>query len=122
MAGFEIPREIREFIRERIDSVAQMEALQLISQSDSNRTWTILEVAQRLYISQTEAAEALHRLCTLDLLSHSGESFGLHGLRPGDRARVDRLATLYKRYLIAVTELIHEKSGRSAADNHGVKS
>ena len=120
MAEIDIPQELQDFISERIDTVAQMEALLLIRQSDSRQTWTIPEIARRLYISQAEASEALHRLCALNLLCQTGETFGLQGLSPQDRAGVERLLMLYKRHLIAVTKLIHEKSRPSALASRGV--
>ena len=107
MADLDIPQDLQDFIRERIDTVAQMEALLLIRQSDSSKRWTIPTIAKRLYISQAEAGEALHGLCALNLLGRTGDGFALQGLSPQDRAEVERLLTLYKRHLIAVTKLIH---------------
>jgi hypothetical protein len=121
MAEIDIPQELQDFIQKRIDTVAQMEALLLIRQSDSGKTWTIPEIARRLYVSQAEAGNALHGLCALKLLCRTGESFGLQALSPQDRAEVERLLMLYKRHLIAVTKLIHEKSRPSACARQDAK-
>jgi hypothetical protein len=121
MAGFEIPHDLQDFIRQRIDSVVQIEALLLISQSDSTRTWTIPEVARRLYISQAEAADALHRLCTADLLRYSGESYGLHGITSQNLSLIERLLALYKRHLIAITNFIHKKTSHPGTPNLDIK-
>lgn len=114
MADSHIPSELKNFIRVRIESVAQIEALLLISRSDVQKSWTVREVARRLYIGEKEAAKALLELCAADLLVRAGETFKLEGISLQSRSRIEQLLEAYTSHLIPVTKLIHEKLGQPA--------
>ena len=114
MADARIPDELRNFIQEQIDSVAQIEALLLI-RSDSAGNWRLENIARRLYIDEAQAAEMLDRLCTADLLRRSNGVFRLDGIPPHRRSRVEQLLTAYTGDLVNVTKLVHERAGLAKA-------
>ncbi len=109
MADSGIPNELKNFIRVRIDSVAQIEALLLISQSDIQQRWTAREVARRLYVAEKDAAKALLGLCAADLLMQTGDVFKLEGISLQSRLRIGQLVEAYTSHLVPLTNLIHEK-------------
>lgn len=108
MADQYLSEELRDFILERIDSVAQIEALLLI-RSDPRSQWSATRLAERLYISKSEAAEALSRLCASELLSCTDEIYRLEGVPDQNRMLIEQLVEVYSHHLIAVTNLVHSK-------------
>jgi hypothetical protein len=111
MADQYVSEELRDFIFERIDSVAQIEALLLI-RSDPRSEWSATRLAERLYISKSDAAEALSRLCTSELLSCVDEIYRLEGVPDQNRMLIEQLVEVYSHHLIAVTNLVHSKARR----------
>jgi hypothetical protein len=112
MAEHVIPADIRQFILNRIDSIAQLEAL-LLLRSDPRMEWSVEVVAQRLYISEHETALILVRLCAEGfLIAHNSQSSSYQYFPSSSRLKeiVDRLADSYSKHLVPVTNLIHGKS------------
>ncbi len=103
-----IPADLREFILRHIDTVAQWEAL-LLLRANPGEAWDVGKVARRLYASDGEIIELLVRLCQAGLLSSSNGLFRYEGASAEQRAAIDRLATIYSRHLIPVTNMIHDK-------------
>lgn len=102
-----VPGDVREFILNHIGSVAQLEAL-LLLRAQSAGQWRLSTIAERLYIKDAAAAEILNQL-SVDGLVRSDAS-GVYTYNPGTpelRSMVDRLADAYARYLIPVTNIIH---------------
>jgi hypothetical protein len=56
-----IPEDVAQFIIEKIDSVAQLEAL-LLLRDNPEQQWDIAAVAKRLYIDDEQAGKVLARL------------------------------------------------------------
>lgn len=56
-----IPEDVAQFIIEKIDSVAQLEAL-LLLRDNPQQQWDIAAVAKRLYIDDEQAGKVLARL------------------------------------------------------------
>jgi len=56
-----IPEDVAQFIIEKIDSVAQLEAL-LLLRDNPQQQWDIAAVAKRLYIDDEQADKVLARL------------------------------------------------------------
>jgi len=106
-----IPEDVAQFIIEKIDSVAQMEAL-LLLRDNAERQWNAADVAKRLYIDDEQAAEILARLEEKQLLaSEQGERL-FYRYQPGSavlRQMIDRVAEIYSKHLVPVTNLIHSK-------------
>ena len=106
-----IPEDIAQFIIEKIDSVAQMEALLLLRENPQQQ-WDVAAVAKRLYIDDEQAGTLLVRLQEQELLvSEQSESFS-YRYKPGSPAlsqMVDRMGEFYSKHLVPVTNLIHSK-------------
>ena len=111
MADPHISVEIRDFILKHIDSVAQIEALLLV-RSNLRESWTLPQIAARLYVSETLAAEALDRLCADGLLACTDGNYRFEGLSAERAQLVAELQELYTRHLIPVTNIIHGKPRR----------
>jgi hypothetical protein len=111
MAEPVIPENIRLFILNRIDSVAQLEGL-LLLRSKPDYEWSVPEVAQRLYVREADAAGILARLCTDGFLLMRGGAATAYQYSPASselKALVDRVAETYAKHLVSVTNLIHGK-------------
>jgi hypothetical protein len=110
MADEPIPSDVQELILRHIDSVAQLEALLLLRENPAE-TWDVGKTAKRLYASEAEIADVLARLCGDGLLSCTE---GVYRYDGGTHLRdsIDRLAQVYARHLIAVTNMIHAKPRR----------
>jgi hypothetical protein len=90
--------------------VAQLEALLLLRKYPET-SWSVSEVARRLYVSGTAAEEILAKLAG-DGLFLAGDGAFRYGPTAENRPVVDALAETYGRYLIPVTNLIHDKPAR----------
>lgn len=101
-----IPDDIRDFIIRSIGSVTQLEALLLV-RANPDEVWSIARMAKRLYVSEPEITGALNRLCADGLLDCSDGIYSYKNVSPENQAIVERLAALYSRYLIPVTNIIH---------------
>ena len=106
-----IPADVRDFILRHIDSVAQLEAL-LLLRAAPHDTWDVVRTARRLYADEQEIADALTRLCESGLLGVSEGVYRYDGAAGELRSNIDRLAEVYSRHLIAVTNMIHAKLRR----------
>jgi hypothetical protein len=111
MAEELIPDDVREFIIRHLDSVAQLEALLLLRAQPQER-WDIGRIAKRLYTGEQEIAELLSALCADGLLSVNDGIYRYDCATPEQRSTLDRLANIYSRHLIPVTNLIHSKPRR----------
>jgi transcription initiation factor IIE alpha subunit len=112
MAEDLIPDDVERFIVDRIDSVAELEGL-LLFRGNPETEWTGEMLAQRLYTNREQAENVLSRLDEQGLLASvmKGDS-PAYRYRPGspELAKiVERVAEVYSKYLIPVTNLIHSK-------------
>jgi protein tyrosine phosphatase (PTP) superfamily phosphohydrolase (DUF442 family) len=106
-----IPADVRTFLLQHIDSIAQLEAL-LLLRSAPTCLWSAETVAKRLYISTQEAAMVLERLAEESFVTMSQDVPNTYQYQPASDElahMVDRIAVLYAQYLIPVTNLIHAK-------------
>ena len=110
MADDIISEDLREFILRHIDSIAQLEAL-LLLRKNAGESWRSEKVAQRLYTTEVEASRVLERLCADRLLS-CDEDLYRFAEQTQLREMVERLAQVYTRHLIPVTNLIYAKPRR----------
>jgi len=111
MAEYPIPNDVRRFILESVDSIAQLEAL-LLLRGNPNDEWDAQKVAQRLYINEQEATSLLARLSAGGLIAFSNDKPPLYRYQPAsdDLALiVERLAEIYSKHLVPVTNLVHSK-------------
>lgn len=111
MPSDDIPADLRDFIVQQIDSIAQLEALLLLRDA-SRQTWTGERIAARLYIDAGESARLLADLHHKGFLNRSEAEYNFACRTPELEEMVTRLAQLYRQKLIPVTNLIHTKQKR----------
>jgi hypothetical protein len=106
-----IPDAVQAFLLKYIDSVAQLEAL-LLLRTNATLDWTAEALAKRLYISAQDTAVLLERLRAdgfVVALQSPPRSYRYQPASHELSHMVDRLADLYAKYLVPVTNLIHTK-------------
>jgi len=106
-----IPDHIAQFIIEKIHSVAQLEAL-LLLRSRAEEQWTIQALASRLYISEEQTAELLSYLCAQGIAACMEGQPPEYRYQPSSaelREMLDRVAEIYSKHLVPITNLIHSK-------------
>jgi hypothetical protein len=111
MTGQFIPDDIAQFILEKIDSVAQLEALLLLRSRPEDK-WSVQALACRLYIDETQTAGLLTYLCAEGFAVAVAGEPAVYQYQPSSselRRNVDRVAEIYSRHLVPVTNLIHSK-------------
>jgi len=111
MGGEFIPEQVAQFIVEKIDSVAELEALLLLRSSPEQR-WTVETLARRLYIDVKQTAALLIDLCTQGFVVDDAAEPSSYRYRPRSeelRELLDRVAEVHAKHLLALTELIHSK-------------
>lgn len=109
-----IPEDVRQFIIQNIDSVAQLECL-LLLRLNRGETWSAEKIAKGLYVKEEEAAELLKQLVTLRCCDVEPGLPMLYRYKPETpvlEQMIARIAELYSYYLIPVTHLIHAKPAR----------
>jgi 23S rRNA C2498 (ribose-2'-O)-methylase RlmM len=107
-----IPEDIRQFILQNIDSIAQWEGL-LLLRANADTEWTAETISARLYIDPVEAAALLSHLAAQGFLTKSSSKppgFRFSPKNPELEAMISQMAALYRQYLIPITNLIHGKS------------
>lgn len=114
MADELIPLDVREFVLTYIQSIAQLEAL-LLLKSKPDVVWNCANVASQLYIDEGQAKEVLDRLCEDGLVSCDADTYRFNSDAPDIGAMVERLATLYRKHLIPVTNLVHSRPSGAQA-------
>lgn len=110
MADEIIPEDIARFILEKIDSVAQLEAL-LLLRNNPETAWSVRSLAARLYISEEQTLGVLSALRDRGFASTNPDS-SLYRYQPSSldlKTMLDRLAQIYAKHLVPVTNLIHSK-------------
>ncbi|HKQ44214.1 MAG TPA: hypothetical protein VJS47_02365 [Rhizomicrobium sp.] len=105
-----IPADVRQFILDHIDSVSELEAL-LLLRKYADQDWSVQGVSGRIYLDEAAAVQILARLTACGLCVAS-EGVYRYGSASHQAEIVDRLAELYARFLIPVTNLIHNKPAR----------
>jgi hypothetical protein len=111
MANDLIPDDIRQFIVDKIDSVAELEGL-LLMYKNSETSWNIKELSQRLYISEAQTGEVVERLHSLGFLALQQDDPPIYRYQPGSdklAGMVGRIDEFYAKYLVPITNLIHNK-------------
>jgi hypothetical protein len=113
-----IPADVRNFLMANIDSVAELEAL-LILRRDAHYKWSCGMLAEQLYISQQDTAAVLAKLVQRGLVSMEELQpavFQYH-IRNDELAQVvNHVAEVYTKYLIPITNFIHQKPRQSVQD------
>jgi hypothetical protein len=106
-----IPNDVRQFIVDKIDSVAELEGL-LLFRRNPDTEWNIGELAQRLYTTPQQTEDVLSHLFSHGFLAVTESDLTTYRYQPNSPELaeiVDRVAEIYSIYLIPVTNLIHTK-------------
>jgi hypothetical protein len=104
-----IPGDVKDFILRYIDSIAQLEGL-LLLRADPSVRWPAALLGERLYIGENEAEELLGKLHQAGFLERQDEP-RLYWYAPKmDDGILAHAADAYARYLVPITNLVHEKS------------
>ena len=106
-----IPADVRDFLLRHIDSVAQLEAL-LLTRGNPGKSWDARQMSQRIYTSEQENAELLARLADDGFLGVNDARYQYDCKDAAQRDLIEKLAGIYSRHLIPVTNLIHAKPRR----------
>lgn len=110
MVDTAIPDDVRDYIIDQIDSIAQLEAVMLL-RAQPGESWDVAKISRRLYVSEAEVSEALDRLVDAGTVCFENGVFS-YSPAPGARDLIERVTDTYRRQLIAVTNLIHSKPSR----------
>lgn len=116
MAGETIPEDIRRFILTSIPSVPHIEAMLLLRRKPEER-WDTRRVGQRLYVNDRTAATVLLDLCEIGVLEATCEDSPSYRYQPKSeelRLLIDRLADVYNRDLVEVSNLVHSGLNKKA--------
>jgi len=111
MADDLIPHDVKQFIVDKIDSVAELEGLLLFSRHPETE-WDIQALAQRLYTTPQQTENVLAHLYSLGFLAVKEGEPNTYRYQPGSPAlaeMVKGVAEVYSKYLVPVTNLIHSK-------------
>src|SRR5262245_56601578 len=105
-----IPDDVRQFILENIDTIAQLEGL-LLFRAHSAPALTAEDVAQRLYINKQDAEALISHFIARGYLKTVNESDNRYIYDTSDELKrtIDSVADSYGRYLVPLTHLIHSK-------------
>jgi hypothetical protein len=103
------PAELKQFIAQHVESLAQLEAL-LILRQNSEQRWRSPELAQRLYITPDMCEAILADLERRGFAARTAD--GAYFYQPRDGAAdklIDDLATIYQQRRVAVITEIYSK-------------
>jgi hypothetical protein len=111
MADVLIPNDVRQFIVDKIDSIAELEGLLLLGKNPEME-WNNEELAQRLYTSPQQTQVVLLHLYSLGFLAVNESdppAFRYQPSSPYLAEMLDRISEIYTKYLVPITNLIHSK-------------
>jgi hypothetical protein len=108
-----IPEELRRFILTSVPSVPFVEAF-LLFREKAGSAIPVEQVASRLYIGVTRAAEIVGQLRAAGVVEAAGESGHRYAPSAELAPMLDLLAGHYGANLVEVTALIHSRTSRVA--------
>jgi len=106
-----IPADIARFVLENIDSVAQLEAL-LLMRNQREQDWSVVALAARLYIQEEQTAQIVSVLRMQGFVGQTGTDpvrYRYAPVSPELGSMLDRVAEIYRKHLVPITNLIHSK-------------
>jgi hypothetical protein len=111
MMPADIPAAVLEFIARRIDSVTELETLLIMCEHET-RSWTVGDIAARIYVTPSLALAVLHALQRRRLVdvSADGMRYRFRAASEGERQVVMQTGIAYRAHLIPMTKLIHQKA------------
>jgi hypothetical protein len=106
-----LPAELREFLENNIDSIAQLEAVLLLRESP-DPAWDAQSIAQRLYVPEHDALYALAHLVGRGLIARQADRYEFAPQSERLARGVVLLSDYYRSHLISITNLVHSKPRR----------
>lgn len=118
----DLPADVLRFILDHIDSVPHLETLLLLWDS-GGKVWTEAEVANRVYVPGDTARGVLQKLAQRGLVREerasaagAGAAFVYDPSWDPDGALMPRVSATYRRQLVKVANVIHEKAPSSVEE------
>jgi DNA-binding HxlR family transcriptional regulator len=104
------PNELKQFIAQHVESLAQLEAL-LILRQNPDQHWQSAELAQRLYITPDMCEAILADLERRGFAARAsdGKAYYYQSREPAVDRLIDDLATVYQQRRVAVITEIYSK-------------
>lgn len=113
MSENDIPKAVRDFVFEYIDSVEQLEIL-LLLESDSDKTWTASELNSQLRSNLNSVEKRLSLLLSQNLVNKSEEDHYSISLQSKDTLETIRsLADFYRGHRYRILEMIFSPMKKS---------
>lgn len=106
-----IPEDVARFVNEKIDSVAQLEAL-LLLRGNKEKEWSAEALAARLYVSPEQTAHLLHGLNAQGFVAVAFDAPPVYRYEPASvelDQMLGRVGEFYAKHLVPITNLIHSK-------------
>lgn len=116
MAREPVPEDVRRFVLTSVPSVPYLEAM-LLLRSEPDKPWHMAHVARRLYMSEKAVEQLLADLCAAQVLVAVNQDPPQYRYQPGSdelRDMITRVAEIYARNLVEVTDLIHSETSKKA--------
>jgi DNA-binding IclR family transcriptional regulator len=114
MQPADISDDVLEFLARRIDSVPHLEAL-LLFLENPDTTWSVAEIAARVYVSRENAQKVLNDLARHGFIAEAGDGYRYQ--QTWDEAQImPRVAAVYRKHLVQIAELIHAKAAPSPVE------
>jgi len=112
-----ISPRVLKFIADKIDTVAELETLLILS-DDEQRLWSAHEMAARLYTDDSKAGRILDALARRQLAAAEGTPprFRFSPAHSDDRKVFADVADAYRRNLVAISTFIHSKASASVKE------
>ena len=109
-----IPDDLRRFILTSVPSVPFLEAV-LLLKGQPDAAWTVSELARRLYLPEARVAEMVEAVHAAGIAARDEGVDCYRYAPPAPLAEMlQRLAHVYSKDLVAVTDLIHSRTDKRA--------
>lgn len=111
-----IPEDISRFILLAVPSVPYLEAM-LLMRREKAQSWDAKRLAERTYVSEKVAQNLMAGLHASGIIAPVDQDTGSYEYKPQSEELVDmisRLAEVYAKNLVGVTNLIHSKTNKKA--------
>jgi hypothetical protein len=113
-----IDPEVEQFLLDSIDTVPHLETLLLIFQSPAT-TWSVAELAARIYVNEKQAGGILEDLTRRSLITRveqSPASYQYVARTEAQNQLLGKVAQSYRTQLVQVTRFIHSNASASVRD------
>jgi hypothetical protein len=115
MISAPIAPRVLKFVSENLDTVPELEALLLMSES-GDRAWTDVELGSRTYVSPQAARLVLEALCRRGFVTADASAFRFAPSTAENRELIQELAAAYRLHLIPLTTFLHSKGTSSVKE------